>query len=47
MPQTAKYGRRICERQMQNISQIFIAAKQSQLPAKAQQASKRKREQQS
>lgn len=47
MPQTAKYGCRIQEHQMQNISQIFIASKQSQLPAKAQQASKRKQEQQS
>lgn len=47
MPQTAKYGCRIQEHQMQNISQIFIASKQSQLATKAQQASKRKRERQS
>lgn len=47
MPQTAKYGFRIQEHQMQNIFQIFIASKQSQLAAKAQQASKRKRERQS
>lgn len=47
MPQTAKYGFRNQEHQMQNISQIFIASKQSQLAAKAQQASKRKQEWQS
>lgn len=47
MPQTAKYGCRIQEHQMQNIFQIFIASKQSQLAEKAQQPSKRKRERQS
>lgn len=47
MPQTAKYGCRIQEHQMQNIFQIFIASKQSQLAEKAQQPSKRRREQQS
>lgn len=46
MPQTAKYGCRIQEHQMQNIFQIFIASKQSQLAEKAQQASERKRERQ-
>lgn len=47
MPQTAKYGCRIQEHQMQNIFQIFIASKRSQLAEKAQQPSKRKRERQS